>query len=83
MRGSENKRIKSDKLDLISGYGKLAHLKRERVIAIIEWLIDRKYILQTKGPYPVLHPTYEGTHYSESITAGKVRSLSKNLDDDK
>lgn len=83
LRGSENKRIKSDKLDLISGYGKLAHLKRERVIAIIEWLIDRKYILQTKGPYPVLHPTYEGTHYSESITAGKVRSLSKNLDDDK
>lgn len=83
LRGSENKRIKSDRLDLISGYGKLAHLKRERVVALIEWLIEHKYILQTKGPYPVLHPTYEGTHYSESITAGKVRSLSKNLDDDK
>lgn len=81
--GSENKRIKSDKLNLIEGYGKLAHLKRERVIALIEWLIKQNYILQTKGPYPVLHPTYEGTHYSESITTGKVKNLSKFLEDTK
>ena len=81
LRGSENKRIKSDKLDLVSEYGKLEHIKRERVVAIIEWLIEQKYILQTKGPYPVLHPTYEGTHYSESITSGKVRNLIKVLDE--
>ena len=81
LRGSESKRIKSDKLYLVSGYGKFAHLNRERVVAMIEWLIKQKYILQTKGPYPVLHPTYEGTHYNESISVEKVMDLSKYLDE--
>ncbi|MBR6934082.1 MAG: UvrD-helicase domain-containing protein [Clostridia bacterium] len=79
LRGSENKRIKADKLDLVKGYGQLAHLRREQVAALIEWLIGQHYILQTKGSYPVLHPTYEGIHYSESITAGKIRNLSEIL----
>lgn len=79
LRGSDNKRIKADKLDLVKGYGQLAHLRREQVAALIEWLIREHYILQTKGLYPVLHPTYEGIHYSESITAGKIRNLSEIL----
>ena len=79
LRGSDNKRIKADKLDLVKGYGQLAHLRREQVAALIEWLIGQHYILQTKGSYPVLHPTYEGIHYSESITAGKIRNLSEIL----
>lgn len=75
LRGSENKRIMSAKLNEIPEYGKLTHLKREDVVTIIDWLIEYKYIHQTKEPYPVLHPTYEGQHYSETITPGKLKKL--------
>jgi len=32
--------------------------------------------------YPVLHPTYEGIHYSETITEGKIKKLAKSIVDD-
>ncbi len=81
LRGSENKRIKKDKLDQVSTHGSLSQLERDKVTDLIEWLIDRNYILQTKGPYPVLHPTYEGKHYSETMTIGIIRNLAKTFDD--
>ena len=50
------------------------------IILLIEWLIENKMILQTKGQYPVLHPTYEGNHYKEVITKDMLKSLIKKLD---
>ena len=47
----------------------------------IEWLIENHFVLQTKGLYPVLHPTYEGTHYSETITEGMLKKLKRKLED--
>ena len=79
LRGSSNKKLLSAELNLVAEYGKLASFRRDDVIVIIEWLIANKYILQTKGLYPVLHPTYEGTHYSDTITSGKLKKLLEEL----
>ena len=80
LRGSENNKIKTSKLNLSFGYGKLTNLPREDVLFIMEWLIEKHYILKTKGLYPVLHPTYEGTHFSETITRGQLLALKRKLE---
>ena len=49
---------------------------------IIEWLINEHYILKTKEKYPVLHSTYEGLHYSESLTKTKLEELKAYLEKD-
>ena len=36
-----------------------------------------------EAKYPVLHSTYEGLHYSESITEGKLKKLKKQLEGNK
>ncbi|RHP31176.1 hypothetical protein DWZ56_16490 [Lachnotalea sp. AF33-28] len=41
----------------------------------IDWLIENKYILKTKGQYPVLHPTYSGMHYNEKMTLDQLKQL--------
>ena len=61
-------------------YGKLKIVRRDDLITIIEWLIENHFILKTKHPtYPVLHPTYEGMHYDETITANKLKKLFERL----
>ncbi len=80
LRGSENAKIKMWKLNSIKMYGSLAELSRTELICIIEWMIQQKYIHQTKGLYPVLHPTYEGLHYDETISVAKVRALLIKID---
>lgn len=42
---------------------------------IIDWLIEQKIILKTKGTYPVLNPTYDGMHYAETMTNAKLKKL--------
>jgi DNA helicase-4 len=70
-------------LDKLPEYGKLRYVRREDVVAIIEWLIENKFILRTRHPqYPVLHPTYEGIHYAETMTAEKLRALKNVLPND-
>jgi DNA helicase-4 len=46
---------------------------------MIEWMISEHLILKTKEKYPVLHSTYEGLHYSNVITEGKLKKLQKLL----
>lgn len=75
LRGSESKRIIDNKLNRIPEYGFLHSLSVDDVKAVIEWMISEHFILQTKGNYPVLHSTYEGLHYSETITEGKLKKL--------
>ena len=68
-----------DGLNQLNGYGKLSEIKREDVQFLVDWLIGSHFILKTKGKYPVLHPTYNGEHYSEMITRQKLQSLKKIL----
>jgi DNA helicase-4 len=75
LRGVQNERIADAKLDMLPEYGKLKLIKREDIVAIIEWLIENHFILQTKGQYPVLHPTYEGMHYDEKVTERSLKKL--------
>ena len=76
LRGANSKKIISSGLNNIAEYGKLKNISREDLILIIEWLIENYFILKTKHPtYPVLHPTYDGTHYSETMTNGKLNKL--------
>lgn len=75
LRGSHSKKIMNAGLNRITEYASLKEIDRESLVAIIEWAIDNHLILQTKGMYPVLHPTYEGLHYNETITANKLKKL--------
>ena len=68
LRGSQSDRIIKASLNEVPEWGALKKVSREDVIAMINWLIDNSFILQTKGKYPVLHPTYNGLHYDETIT---------------
>lgn len=79
LRGSQSKKIMADGLNQLNGYGKLSEIKREDVQFLVDWLIGSHFILKTKGKYPVLHPTYNGEHYSEMITRQKLQSLKKIL----
>ena len=80
LRGANSKRITDAKLDELPEYGKLKRVRRDNLITIIEWLIENHFILKTKHPtYPVLHPTYEGMHYDETITANKLKKLFERL----
>lgn len=80
LHGSNSKRILNTGLNGIPEYGKLKFMQRDDLIYIIEWLIENHFILQTNHPkYPVLHPTYNGIHYSETMTENNLRRLLKQL----
>lgn len=79
LRGSRSEMIVKYKLDAFSEYNSLSFLSREEVTAIVYWLIDKKYILQTKGQYPVLHITNMGLTYKEHLTPGNMKSLVESL----
>ena len=80
LRGANSKRIADAELDKLPEYGKLRQLRRDDLITIIEWLLENHFILKTKHPiYPVLHLTYEGMHYDETITANKLKKLYERL----
>lgn len=79
LRGSRSEMIVKYKLDAFSEYNSLSFLSGEEVTAIVYWLIDKKYILQTKGQYPVLHITNMGLTYKEHLTPGNMKSLVESL----
>lgn len=80
LRGANSKRIIGAELDKLPEYGTLKKVRRDDLITIIEWLIENHFILKTKHPqYPVLHPTYEGMHYDETITVNKLKKLFEKL----
>ena len=80
LRGSESKIIINNSLNKKPCFGLLKNIERDELETVIDWLIDNKYILKTKGLYPVLHPTYEGTHYDEFMTGTQLRKLKKLLE---
>ncbi len=82
LRGSVNEKIISNKLNDLPEYALYTKIPEDTVKAIIDWLIQEHFILRTKGQYPVLHPTYEGLHYSEFITKKKLEKMKKYLEED-
>lgn len=79
LRGSESERIAKHNLKAVAEYGSLSSFSREEVTTVIYWLIEKKYILQTNGQYPVLHITNMGLTYKEHLTPGNTRSLADRL----
>ncbi|MBT9777958.1 hypothetical protein GPL15_15760, partial [Clostridium sp. MCC353] len=81
LRGTVTKRIIDSNLDKIPEFGILKEFQHETVRSIIEWMIKEHLILRTKERYPVLHSTYEGLHYSEKMTEGKLKKLKTYLEE--
>ena len=79
LRGLQSEMIVKYHLDAIAEYGSMAYLNWEEAAAVIGWLIDRNYILQTKGKYPVLHITNLGLTYKEHLTPRNMKSLAERL----
>lgn len=79
LKGSQNKKIIQVGLNGVPEYASLRMMERDYLTLIVDWLIQNHYILKTKGLYPVLHPTYDGIHYKETITAKKIKDLSDYL----
>ena len=80
LRGKLPDKVKDKSLENVEGFGKLKELKREDIEFIIRWLIDKKFILETREYYPVLHPTYEGVHYGSIMNKKLLMDLKQRLE---
>lgn len=81
LHGIESKKLLNAKLNLVPEYGALKHIPRERLQAMVEWLLSNHFMLKTKDQYPVLHPTYDGMHYEENMAMNKLRQLEEVLEE--
>lgn len=79
LRGLRTDKIKKYHLDAVAEYGSMKYLTRREMTEVIGWLIERNYILQTKGRYPVLHITNRGLTYKEHLTPRNTKSLLERL----
>ena len=77
--GFKTEQIRRHGLDRVPQYGSLSFFSREEVTVIIYWLIEKKYMIQTKGKYPVLHITHMGLTYREQLTPRNMKSLAERL----
>ena len=82
LKGADHKRIIENGLDKIPEFAMLKDMPYDTIKAIVEWMISEHLIRRTKGKYPVLHSTYEGLHYAEVITEGKLNKLKKYLEEE-
>ena len=81
LRGTESEQVFKNNLGKVPEFRKLSELPYDTLQAVIEWMISQHFILKTKERYPVLHSTYEGLHYSEFITEGKLKKLKEFLEE--
>jgi DNA helicase-4 len=79
LRGAESQRIMEKQLYKLEQYGALKCLSREDLAIIVEWMLDMHFVLKTKGQYPVLHPTDEGTHSDQLLTYSHLVKLHAKL----
>ncbi len=80
--GTESEQVFKNSLSKVPEFRALRNLPYDTVQAVVEWMISQHLILKTKERYPVLHSTYDGLHYSEFITEGKLKKLKKYLEED-
>lgn len=57
LRGSQNEKIKRFQLDLIPTHGLMADTPVNRIRSILDYLIEKGYLLQTPDEYPVVKLT--------------------------
>lgn len=81
LRGVEPLSVKDVTLMHVEGFRKLQHIPSEDLEFIVDWLIEKMFILETKERYPVLHPTYNGVHYSETMKKSLLMDLKKRLEE--
>ncbi len=79
LKGTVSRKIFENKLDKLPEFGALQDMPYDTIKSVIEWMIGEHLILKTKERYPVLHSTYEGLHYSEVMTEGKLKRLKEYL----
>jgi len=82
LHGDTSEKVMKDKLDAVNGFGIYKSISIVEIKAIIEWLISGHYILVTKEQYPLLHSTYEGLHYSDTMNYSKLQKLKKMLEEE-
>ena len=82
LNGTQSEKIVKDSLSSIPEFAALKDMEYDTIQAVIEWMISEHLILKTKGKHPVLHSTYEGLHYAETITPGKLNKLKKYLEEE-
>ena len=82
LSGTESEKIVKNNLGQIPEFRALDDMAYDMIQATIEWMITQHLILKTKERYPVLHSTYDGLHYSEFITEGKLKKLKQYLEED-
>ena len=80
LRGSEPIQVKDISIMQVEGFGKIQVISREDLEFIVRWLIEKKFILETKERYPVLHPTYNGIHYGSAIKKSLLIDLKNRLE---
>ena len=80
LRGNEPIQVKDVSIMQVEGFGKLQDISREDLKIIVDWLIEKKFILETKERYPVLHPTYNGIQYGSTIKKSLLLDLKKCLE---
>lgn len=80
LSGTPGGRLTEAKLNTLPEFGKLEMIPKYELYRLIDWLIMNNYILKTKGQYPVLHQTYNGMHYRETMTVRQLKQLKKYLE---
>lgn len=84
LKGKEDEKSKKYSFDKVAEYGCFENaklLKYGHIIKIVEWLIEEKYLLLTKGKYPVLHITNKGLNYDKEMTYKKLLNFRNKLSD--
>ena len=82
LRGSGTQRIYRAELNRLPEYGALKSISREELQTMLDWLLSNHYMLKTRGEYPVLHPTYDGLHYGETMTERQLKRLKAYLEEE-
>ena len=80
LRDTENPALKQARIPRPEDAGALRQLEREDAERLIHWLVERGYILETRGAHPVLHPTYQGRHLHETISGRQIAYLKRFLE---
>ncbi len=80
LRGSKNKKVINNELDQVLEYGALKEYTYDEIKIMIEWLIEKGFILRTKEKYPVLHITAKGIRYGEEIKPAMMKELQQRLE---
>ena len=72
-KGAHTKALLDKGLDRTYGYGLLSHLPAERILQILDWLVQNHMLIQTEGQYPVLRlGTIDRSYWTSEDTKMKA-----------